>query len=175
MTRPSFRASLAAPAILIAVAVFATPASAASTRAEYVAQVDPICRTALKPEGKAGLALLKGLTKLGNQSENGKPSKKALNRFLRQTAKFFGVLARLENSVNNQIATVPAAPGDESTIATWLQQRGQYADLLRQSVVAVKHHRLRRFVTLADQSDVARDVADATVAGFGFRYCVSAV
>jgi hypothetical protein len=159
--------------IVVALAITVTTAVAAATRAEYVAQVDPICRSAGQPESKAALAYLKALNKFDHQIASGVPRKKAINLFVRQTAKFFGRVSRIEAFATSQIAGVPPAPGDESTVALWIQQRTEGTGVLNQAIAALKHRRLNAFVRLTDQWTVKIDESEATVAGFGFRYCVS--
>lgn len=158
---------------VIVMAVTAATAIAASTRAEYVAQVDPICQSTLKPEAKAALAYLKALNKFDHQIAKGVPRKRATNLFARQTSKFFGVVSRIEATATTQIAAVPPAPGDESTVGVWIQRRTEATVLLNQSIAALKHHRLNSFVRLTTQWTAKMDEAEATVAAFGFRYCVS--
>jgi hypothetical protein len=92
-----------------------------------------------------------------------------------QTTKFFGQLSRIEATATSQIAAVPPAPGDESTVALWIQQRTEGTGLLNQAIAALKHRRLNAFVRLTNEWTAKTDEAEATVAGFGFRYCVSPV
>jgi hypothetical protein len=161
--------------IVIALAITVTTALAAATRAEYVAQVDPICQSTGQPEGKAAFAYLKALNKFNHQIAAGVRRKKAINPFVRQTTKFFGRVSRIEAAATFQIAGVPPAPGDESTVAVWIQQRTESTGLLNQAIAALKHRRLNAFMRLTNQWTAKIDESEATVAGFGFRYCVSPV
>jgi hypothetical protein len=158
-------------AVVVLSAISVAPASAASTRTEYVAQVDPICQEArerwLKPEAR----YFKESVRV-ERVEEGKQRKRALNRLLRMLAKVFAVRARVETSASSQIATVPPAPGDESIVATWLEQRRQWTSGLSQLAAPIRHHRYRAFSRLAKQAEMTRKAANATVAGFGFQNCV---
>ena len=52
------------------IAVWAAPADAASTRAEYIAQVDPICQSFVGPESSALSAFITNSKRLGRVAKS---------------------------------------------------------------------------------------------------------
>jgi hypothetical protein len=88
------------------VGVVAAPsASATADRAEYVAQVNPIC-TATNAQ----------LEKKGNKAFKGSP-----NNPIAALVKLLGYGNKVVGREIARIAAVPAAPGDETLVASWVQ------------------------------------------------------
>jgi hypothetical protein len=160
--------------VLVIGALAATPAHAA-TRAEWVGQVDQLCLTAQQPEFKAALAYFKAVKRFNGSNH----TKRDVNRFIRSSAKFLGLVSRVETNLNGQIGAVPPPTpspplnhDDGPTISAWLQGRAQAIAFLNQGVVALKHHRARAAVRASNQFDGALRNANALVADFGFQHCV---
>jgi hypothetical protein len=160
-------------AIAVAVAVLAlsaTSATAATTRAEYVAQVDPICLAGLNQEAVAANPLLKAVKRAKRH-----PGRKTDRRLSRALRSYFGQYTAIEHSVNDQIAAVPPAPDDVSLVGVWLRARGELIDLEgRLFISKPKGHGLKGFAQLfssfftltARQLEVSDLIRD-----FGFQYC----
>lgn len=144
------------------IAVWAAPADAASTRAEYVDQAEAVCA------GPAPqlLKIVKQEQKLNKQARHLRPSQLAV-----RLGKLLGRLATIEGQVLNQLAAIPPAPGDESVIAQWLQGERDGLAVLVRSVRAGKHGNLGRMVALLKQSISVTDQAEQPVADFGFQAC----
>jgi hypothetical protein len=109
--------------VTAAAALVAAPgASAAATRAEYVAQVNPICKQANTQSGKVFSRAIKGQNP--DQIKPGVLTKalKRVNRITRKTT--------------NRIAGVPAAPGDEALVAEWVASR-RHSQRLSDQLLAV--------------------------------------
>jgi hypothetical protein len=156
---------------LVAMAIAAAPASAATTRAEWVAQVDPICQNGMAQEAAAAQPLIKASKRAKKQH-----NRKAERKIARALRNFFTQYAAIEAAVNAQIATVPPAIEDVSLIQVWLRARAELVDLERrlftskpQAGRGVKGFTrfLTDFFTLgARQLEIADLVRD-----FGFQYC----
>jgi hypothetical protein len=144
------------------IAVWATPAEAASTRAVYVAQAEAVC-AAPTPQV---LKLLKQEKQLIKRAGDFKRSQLAV-----RLAKILGRLATIEAQILNQLATIPPAPGDEAVIAQWLEGERDGLALLVRAVRAGKHGNAGRMVALLNQSISVTTQAEQVVAGFGFQSC----
>jgi hypothetical protein len=113
---------------LIALAIEPATAPAASSRAEYVTQVVPICQSAKKPVFKAFGQYYKRAKRLGGND--------ASDRALRgPTSHLYTRWASIYGRVTGQIAAISPAPGDEQIVATWLADRGQ----VRLNLIALAH------------------------------------
>jgi hypothetical protein len=139
---------------LLAIAFSTASASGAATRAEYIAQVDPICQGAIK-DGKA--ALLKATQgHPGDRRARGQGIVRKYTIFLK--ARF-------------QILAVDPAPGDEQIVHAWTVSLGK-AFLLGQH-----YGRALRGGSQTDASATAKKLKRKTnssagiVAGFGFSSC----
>jgi hypothetical protein len=169
VTRPRNKVALGLGLALIAAALFATPASAATTRAEYVAQVDPICQSGQAQEVVAAQPLLRA----AKRAKKHPKSRKASKRLGRAVASYFQQYGAIEHAVNTQIATVPPAADDVSLIQVWLRARNELVDL-ETGLFSSRPKGLKGFAKLlsdfftlaARQLEVADLVRD-----FGFQYC----
>ena len=156
---------------VMAGAITATSAAAATTRAEWVAQVDPICQNGQAQEAVAAQPLLRA-AKRAKKHRNRKTTRK-LNRAV---LVYFAQFANIERAVNTQIASVPTASEDVSLIQVWLRARGEVLDSETQifNTNFNKGKGLKGFVKfftlfgeiLFRQQEVADLVRD-----FGFQYC----
>src|SRR5262249_38119138 len=110
-------------ALLAFPAVAVTPADAASTRAEYIAQVDPICQSYKGPE-LADAEVFRRNHKLWVRAA----TKGTVKEFARQTHRLAQSLFawdRLHSTMTEQIAAIPPVPADAAVIDTWLNDRRQ--------------------------------------------------
>jgi hypothetical protein len=179
MSRPSIRRTsvgmLAATIPLIALAITSQPAHAAATRAEYVAQVDPICQRAQSPTVKALFALGKAIVKKVGGSDRLEALTKHPNQFFKQVsgpyAKWLGRVNRIYARETGQIAAIAPAPGDEATVAMWLQQRAAASSLAIRAKRSIRQKKVRRFLRLTGQTEKTSRIAGQTVGDFGFIYC----
>jgi hypothetical protein len=153
-------------------AIAATSASAATTRAEFVAQVDPICQNGQAQEAVA-LQPVKRATKRASKHRD---SRKLRRRLSRAFGLYYEQRAAIERAVNAQIAAVPPAPDDVSLVQVWLRARGELLDLESQVLTGgVKPRKGLKgvgqivnlfFQLIGRQQEVADLVRD-----FGFQYC----
>jgi hypothetical protein len=156
---------------VVALAVMAAPASATTTRADFVAQVDPICQNGQTQEAVAAQPLFKA-TRRVKKHRNGKTSKKADRALLA----YFAQYSNIERAVNAQIATIPPAPDDVSLVQVWLRVRGEALD----AESRLFHTRLNpkagfkglaKFFTLLGEVLIRQQEAADIVRDFGFQYC----
>ena len=157
------KGGLAAVLVLVVAALVATPsANAASTRAEYVSQAEAICSA---PSGQ--------LSSIINQLNKVRKAKGLrASELARRLGKIIGRFGRIEANIINQLATLTPAPGDETTVAQWLQGERNANALVTQAAAAGKHGNLKRYLRLLTQSISVAGQANQVVAGWGFQACV---
>jgi hypothetical protein len=149
--------------------VGATSVSAASTRGEYIAQVDPICVTFVGPENDAAKAFIKNAKRLGRVGNSGHA--KAFVRQLRRTAGSLSRLGRVDLALNNQIAAVPPPAADAPTIGAWLDGRREADGLLESAASALGQFKPRLYLKRFKRAFAVNDAANELVSGFGFQVC----
>jgi hypothetical protein len=155
--------------ILLTVGVAATPASAASTRAEYVAQVDPICQSFVGPTVSAGSAYNKDYKEWTRRLSKG--TLKGWVRQTRRTARSLGRFNELHAALTEQIAAVPPPAADVAAISTWLDDRRQ-ADVFSVSAAsAFGHFKFAQFHKKINQANAADAAGVTAISGFGFLAC----
>ena len=144
---------------LVAIALTAGTAQAASTRAEYVAQADPICLSVQGPVDASLARYIKAKRKHA-------PLGPAKARLLRSWSKLYG-------RVTTSLRKLTPAPGDEATIASWLKARGVVLKDLAAAgkAYAESEAKLAKRITLRGDAAIIR--SNAAVSGFGFQNCAS--
>jgi hypothetical protein len=154
---------------LIAALLIATPAQATSARAEYVAQVDPICLSATKQAAKG----LKGIKAPREERLDNLDDKQALRLFFGFIAKALGRSNKAVGPAIAQIALVQPAPGDERIAALWLQALGDYKFFADRAVTGSNHGKLNKFFYYFGKAMLVAEQANNLVDDWGFRYCAS--
>jgi hypothetical protein len=173
--------------VLLLLGVAAASSYGASTRAEYVAQVDAICLTSI---AQTTLARQRGDRLVNKQNKrlakkdrriekSGKlttrPLKKVRARAARQLGRAFnltfGLPASIFDTYTNQIAAVTPAPGDEATVANWLASRRTYVQLTYGVVRSARHLKPFEILPKILAATKARHQGEQLIAGFGFTYC----
>jgi hypothetical protein len=130
---------------LIALTVAAAPATAASTRAEYAAQANQICKLANTQIEQAALearAKLKRLARKEKKSKGGssiiafsgkakrkKSGRGVLDAFDRIFNALYEQAEQIARAELAQLELLAAAPGDESLVAAWVANRRLMLDL----------------------------------------------
>jgi hypothetical protein len=121
---------------LLAIAVVAiAPAQAASTRAEYITQVDPMCRANLGPWQQTYAAEVRTFKKWARLTNKG-----TLKAWVDQTHEFARALERhvqVHNTLTDQISAVPPPPEDAQLVARWLMLRNEYERLTQSAAQAL--------------------------------------
>jgi len=146
----------------------AAPA-AASTRGEYVAQVDPICQSFVAPENAAFGTYKRNFKRMGHLAKSG--TFKAFLRQTKRTARSLNGFAQVYSTVTDQIATVPPSDGDAATIGVWLNDRRQAAGAATSAATALVRLQIRKFFQRLSQFDAAEAAGIQTITGFGFQVC----
>jgi hypothetical protein len=162
-------AALALPLLLLAIAVFAAPANAATTRAEYVAQVDPICQAGESQEELASQPLFRAFKRA--RKHGGLKSEKGQKHVDRALVMYFHQVVVIEHSVNNQIAAISPVPDDVGLIQVWLRARNELVDTearFQHLAARDKYKKAARlFYPLLGLSYETADI----VRDFGFQHC----
>src|SRR4051794_28282582 len=155
--------------------VFSAPstAGAASTRAEYIAQVDPICQSFVAPLSGAFNSYHKAFKSLNKHAKSG--SLKSFIRSIKGTARKLDAIAALHLSMTAQISAVPPPAADEPTVRTWLTALGQEQANEVAAATALRHFKFGAFFKRLDQADAAVNAATNAITGFGFAVCGVAV
>jgi hypothetical protein len=141
---------------LIAAAISATTAQAASTRAEYVAQVDPICANELAG-AKRTLGGVNGDLRKGRFGP-------AATKFARATKVFHkGVEA---------VAAIPPPAPDTSLINQWIGMLRRQVPLAHRAVRVLRSHSSGRRVDRSiDRLFKLSDRTQALIQDYGFGDC----
>jgi hypothetical protein len=138
MTSRQPRASAASTVIaiaLLAVAISAGPASAASTRAEYVAQVNPICASANSQARALWETFFKTTDRLEKTAKklHGKKRIRVQRRLDELFYRLDDQVLAVYSGALAQLKLIPPAPGDEALVAEWLATRQALQDLSAKS------------------------------------------
>jgi hypothetical protein len=173
MMKLSTRGLTADSCTAIAVIVVLAPAdaNAASTRAEYIAQVDPICQAFVDPENAALRAYRKNAKRWDRLASKG-----TLKAWLKQTRRVSRSLLRLtqlDTTLNDQIAAVPPPAADAGAIATWLNARVQANAFAASAAAALNRPvpAINKYFKLIDRANAALAASTRAIAGFGFQVC----
>ena len=151
------------------IAVWAAPADAASTRAEYVAQVDPICQSYKGAELNDAKAFHRNYKLWVRTARNG--TVKAFVRQNHRLAQSLFAWDRLHSSMTEQIAAIPAVPADATVIDTWLNDRRQSDAFADAAASALSKLRIRSFFRLTGRADKVEQAGIQAISGFGFQVC----
>ena len=156
-------AAIAAVATVLA-AVAVSPASGASTRAEYVAEAEPICKRAAKKAAKSfrGIKFARAIDRI---------IEGRFEKFLRVLAKVTGRTNKPLGKMVKRLYSIVPPPGDEVRVAQWLDGLGdskRLTDRYVRSTFARKYKRASRF-----QVDSIKALVGGArfVNGWGFENC----
>jgi hypothetical protein len=168
-------------AVGLAAAVLAAPAEAASTHAEYVAQVEHICQATDKPTVKAYKGFFKAIAKSGQrqafeEAQNDDDDVRALEVSLGPFLKFYARISNIYGRETTQIAAIPAAPGDELAVAQWLDNRARAKATMDRGLRAAKNRKFRFAKHLISSALTKSSNAPlATIGDFDFKACGEAI
>lgn len=141
----------------IALAISAAPALAAEepTRAEYKADVEPICKANTKANENilAGVRSKVKAGKLGPAGRQFSRASTALKKALRQ------------------LKAVPKPPADVERLTQWLSRVGDQATLLQKIGKALIDKNRRKAETLSVKLVSGARLTNAIVVSFSFNYC----
>jgi hypothetical protein len=169
MVKGTKRFLLVSVAAIVAVCVGAVPAQAASTRTDYIAQVDPICAASAPVISQAYGSYSRNYKRWAHLASHG-----TLKGWVKQTRRTGASLSRFnqaEARLTDQLAAIPPAPGDESTIGSWLSYRRQAEALGGAAANALSHIQVGKFFKLAGRGDKAAVAGVRVAEGVGFQVC----
>lgn len=150
--------TLATVAVAICASLLATPAAFAAeepTRAEYKADVEPICKVNTKANENI-LAGVKGKVSQGKLKQAG-------SQFTRAATALKGAL--------RQLKAVPRPPADEARLNEWLQRIEKQQALLKEIGEALIAEKRRKAEAISARLVTGVRLANALVVSFGFNYC----
>jgi hypothetical protein len=154
----------------VGIALIVVPtAEAAATRAEYVAQVDPICKSFESPLATSFATYSADYKRLLRTAKKGRI--KAFVRAARATAAALNVLSGLHTNLAAQIQTVPPPTADAAVVFTWLNALRQEGSLATAAATALLHAKFKAFNSYLGQADAALAAGKNAIAGFGFATC----
>lgn len=152
------KTTLATVAVAICALLLTAPAAFAAeepTRAEYKADVEPICKVNTKANENI-LAGVEGKVKQGKLKQAGR-------QFTRAATALKGTL--------RQLKTVPKPPADEARLTEWLQRVEKQQALLKEIGQALIAENRRKAETLSVKLVSGARNTNAIVVSFGFNYC----
>jgi len=144
-------------------------ARAASTHAEYVAQVDPICQSWAGTLGRAAAAYNHNLKRLGRLAKSG--TLRAFARQDKRTADALNHLGSMHTSATNQIESVQPVPEDARVILAWITDRRRAENYIWSAAGALRRGRFARFSQQIGQANEAVVTSLHDIAEFGFQVC----
>lgn len=156
-------------AIALVIAVAPSTAGAASTRAEYIAQVDPICQSFVVPVSNSFKAYHRAFKAMNRRAKIG--PLKAFVKSIRRTANTLNDVAQTHLSMLQQIAAVAPPVADLTTINAWTTALGQEQANEVAATTALRQLRFGVFLKRLNQADAAVNGATAAISGFGFTVC----
>jgi hypothetical protein len=161
------RATVGPVIVLLVVLVCAPAARAASTRAEYVAQVDPICHAAdLKGKRAAKKHHLPRVIDLGDLQLGERDAQLTV-------AKQLALNNKVIRPFIAQVAAVPPPPGDEGVISKFIADLHSYTVHGDKAVRAIRHGKPHRayHLIVAALGPLVED--NENLKPFGFQYCTT--
>jgi RimJ/RimL family protein N-acetyltransferase len=169
MLNPMSKVLIVSSALIAASFIGAGPASAASTRAEYIAQADPICQQFVGPEQAAATSYHRNYKRWARDFTKG-----SFKGWVNQTKRLAASL-RLWNQVHatmtEQVAAVQPVPADAGLISTWLDGRRRSDGYANAAASALNRFQFERYDRLARQADNAEAAGLQAITGFGFTVC----
>ena len=153
------------------IAVGAAPANGAATRAEYIAQVDPICESFVGTHDAAVKAYNKDAKRWEHLA--GKGTLKAWLKATRRASHSLTRLTQIEESLYEAFAAVPPPAADAVTIGTWLDDRRRSTALSASAAAALNRPvpAIGKVFKQIKQANAALAAADRAIEGFGFQVC----
>jgi hypothetical protein len=164
--------------VILALAVSAPAAQAAATRAEYVAQAEPLCKAASDSLVKPGKKFAKRLRK-ATPRHKPKPGSRAAKiyarRVFRAAGGFYLVFGRKVSGLQRQLVAIPPPAAEAAVLNQWLGSMSVAADTMTDIATRLRSRRLKKALGAANQIgeiDKELKATDNVVSGFGFQQCL---
>jgi hypothetical protein len=151
------------------IAVWAPPGEAASTRAEYIAQVDPICQSFEGPVDDGWTAYVRNFKRWVRAAKHGTP--KAIVRGAKRTARSLAQWAQTLTRLFDQIAAVPPPAEDAATLSAWINHRRQANAYNVATASAIMRGKVRKAVRLGSRAGTEAEASGRAISEFGFQVC----
>lgn len=139
----------------LAATVLAAEATEEPTRAEYVAQLEQIC----KPHSEASVRAVRGF-----RGDIRAERLAVAGRKLAKAQRIFAVTV-------TAIAKVPRPPGDRPTLRRWFSALGREQLYLGQMVTTLRQNSVAGFQRVSAKFIQEGNKANNAVVSFGFNYC----
>jgi len=163
------RIALAAVMATGVMGVCAAPGSAAATRAEYIAQVDPICQPFVTPEKNAYTAYRKDYKEWQRRLSRG--TQKAWEGQTHQVYLSLFRYVDLRATLTDQITAVSPAREDAATVSQWLTDRNRSERYAFSAAFAFEAFKFKRYYKLVARSNKYDAAGYNAISGFGFQAC----
>jgi hypothetical protein len=157
--------------VAIALVAVCAPAAAgaASSRAEYIAQVDPICQSFAGPENKAIGVYNRNYKRWVHDASHG--TLKNWVKQTRRTGRALSAFSQVHAAMTEQVAAIAPFDPDVGLITTWLNSRRQADAFGSAAAAALKRIDVGKFYKLGRQADSAEAAGLRAINSFGFTVC----
>jgi hypothetical protein len=164
--------------LILALALSAPAAQAAATRAEYVAQAEPLCKAASDSLAKPSKKFVKGLKK-ATPKHKPKPGSKAAKAYARKVFRvsggFYLIFGHKVSGLEAQLAAIPPPAADAAGLNQWLGSMSTASATMIDIATRLRSKSLKKALGAALRiGDIEKELkaTDAIVSGFGFQQCV---
>ena len=142
--------------MLLAMLFVGVPAAyAASTRADYIAQADPICLSTHLAEGNQ-------LTGFSTDLKKGR---------LKVAARKMRAAGTVFSGGVDQLASLERPPADVSQLSTWIDSLRAQVPIVNRFARAIHHRQAKRVRRTGAQLLIAEEKTSALVDDYGFALC----
>jgi hypothetical protein len=145
-------------AVLAALAVAAPAASGAATRAEFIAQADPVCAEA---------------NAVAKQQLSGFGADIGDERW-KSAARRFRVTLRVFNGMIDSLSAIEPPAADAALISNWIARLRSQSPQARSVIAAIKKHSLKKIIARDDRLIKNSRQTKKLVSGYGFKACDNA-
>lgn len=140
-----------------------------ATRAEYIAQADPLCQASAGPSSQALKAYNRKLKQLIDRLQAEKF--KGVPKLVSQTARALTRFTTLHEALTIQLEAVTPPTADAGTISSWLGLRRSAEAFGKSAARAMKRFNFRQFDRQIGRAAKADADGGDAIAGFGFQFC----
>jgi hypothetical protein len=166
-----FRRGLLAALAVVAVAVVAAPAQAATTRGEYVAQVDPICQSIIPDVKATGGSINRSIRRYVRDVLAGASRRDAAHRYFNRVGRSLIRFSGDIGDLRTKIEAVSVPPQDSGYVTLWLRDISSAQGLVAEAGRALRKRHISAFRSLWAEASAVAEESDVWVGGFGFQYC----
>jgi hypothetical protein len=164
--------------LVLALALSVPVAQAAATRAEYVAQAEPLCKATSDSLRKPAKKFVKGLKKATPKHKpkrGSRAAKRYARRVFRVAGGFYLVFGRKVSGLQRQLVVIPPPAADAAVLNQWLGSMSVASDAMIDIATRLRSRSLKKALGAANeigQIDKGLKATDSVVSGFGFQQCL---